>query len=223
MQNNRLDIVIFGATGYTGQCSIEKSIELLGELKWGIAGRNGDKMKNVMMNMGLKMSKDLSDIPIIVADVNDDDSLLKMAQQAKVVVNFCGPYRHFGESVVKACIASGTHHVDVSCEPQYMEKMQLLYDEAAREAGVYVVSGCGFESLPADLGTVFHECNFNGIVNAMEIYLDLRDNGPGLHQGTWVNIGTWRSVIYMLAHASELRELRGKLFKVFFKANHKIL
>ncbi|XP_059612217.1 saccharopine dehydrogenase-like oxidoreductase isoform X2 [Phlebotomus argentipes] len=209
MSADRLDVVIFGATGFTGNCAVEKSVEFLSKVKWGIAGRNQSKLEGVRERIGTKVSKDLSEIPIIIADVGDEESLKKMAEQAKVVVNCCGPYRHFGEAVVKACIAAGTHHVDVSGEPQYMERMQLEYDEAAREAGVYVVSACGFDSIPADLGTLFHERHFEGVVNSVETYLVAKSTGPGAS----LHYGTWESAIYGLAHANELRSLRSKLFK----------
>ncbi|XP_055706315.1 saccharopine dehydrogenase-like oxidoreductase [Phlebotomus papatasi] len=209
MSTDRLDVVIFGATGFTGRCAVERSIEFLSKVKWGISGRSQTKLENVRSEVGKKMGKDLSEIPIILADVGDEESLKKMAEQAKVVVNCCGPYRHFGEPVVKACVGAGTHHVDVSGEPQYMERMQLEFDEAAREAGVYVVSACGFDSIPADLGTVFHERHFEGVVNSVETYLVARGKGPGAS----IHFGTWESAVYGLAHANELRGLRSKLFK----------
>uniref|UniRef100_A0A1L8D951 Putative conserved plasma membrane protein n=1 Tax=Nyssomyia neivai TaxID=330878 RepID=A0A1L8D951_9DIPT len=209
MASDRLDVVIFGATGFTGQCAVERGVEFLAKVKWGIAGRSQVKLEKIRTDIGLKVSKDLSHIPIIIADVADEGSLTKMAQQAKVVINCCGPYRHFGEPVVKACIASKTHHIDVSGEPQYMEKMQLKYHKEACEAGVYVVSACGFDSIPADLGTVFHERQFNGVVNSVETYLVAKGDGPGAS----VHYGTWESAVYGLAHANELRELRSQLYK----------
>lgn len=80
---------------------------------------------------------------MVIADIHDDDSLKSMAEKTKCVINCCGPYRFLGEAVVKACIAAGTHHVDVSGEPQYMEKVQLEQSEEAEKKGVYVVSACG--------------------------------------------------------------------------------
>lgn len=127
-------------------------------------------------------------------------------------MNTCGPYRFYGEAVVKACITAGTHHVDVSGEPQYMERMQLEYNDLAREKGVYVISACGFDSIPADLGTVFLENHFDGEVNSIETYLASWVEG-GARGGAGVHYGTWESAIYGLAHANELRGLRSKLFK----------
>lgn len=79
-----------------------------------------------------------------------------------MIINCCGPYRFFGETVVKACVDTSTHHVDVSGEPQYMELMQLKYNDIAKEKGIYIVSACGFDSIPTDLGITFLQNNFKG-------------------------------------------------------------
>lgn len=75
-------------------------------------------------------------------------------------------------------INAGTHHVDVSGEPQFMERMQLEYNDLAREKGVYIVSACGFDSIPADLGMVFLEKHFDGEVHSVETYLKSWPTGP---------------------------------------------
>lgn len=162
--------------------------------------------------MGKKSDTDLSKIPIIIADIGDEDSLKKMSEQCKIVVNCCGPYRFFGEQVVKACISSGTHHVDVSGEPQYMERMQLEYNDLASEKGVYIVSACGFDSIPADMGILFLENHFDGEVNSVETYLESWEEGKSVG-GASIHYGTWESAVYGLAHANELKGLRSKLYK----------
>lgn len=103
---------------------------------------------------------DLSSIPIIIADVKDEESLKAMAARAKLIINTCGPYRFFGEPVVKACVEMGAHHVDVSGEPQFLEKTVLDYHKAAEEKGVYIVGACGFDSIPTDIGIVYLEKSF---------------------------------------------------------------
>lgn len=128
------------------------------------------------------------------------------------MVNCCGPYRFFGEPVIKACINAGTHHVDVSGEPQYMERMQLEYNDLAAQKGVYVISACGFDSIPADMGTIFLEQTFDGEVNSVETYLQSWEEG-GASGGASIHYGTWESAVYGLAHANELRGLRSKLYK----------
>lgn len=79
-----------------------------------------------------------------------------------MIVNCCGPYRFYGEPVVKACINAGTHHVDVSGEVQFIERMQLEYNDLAKEKGVYIISTCGFDSIPAEIGVLFFEKHFDG-------------------------------------------------------------
>lgn len=211
MSAERLDVIIFGI-GYTGKYAAYESVKILKGMKWGVAGRNKVKLESILKEIGKKAKEDLSKIPIIIADVSDQNTLLEMANKAKIIVNCCGPYRHFGEQVVKACIEAGTHHVDVSGEPQYMETMQFKYNQQAREKGVYIVSACGFDSIPADLGTIFLQENFKGTVNTVETYLrtfmlnHYRPTGAGIHYGTW------ESAVYGLAHANELRSIRSKLF-----------
>ncbi|XP_065072442.1 saccharopine dehydrogenase-like oxidoreductase [Ochlerotatus camptorhynchus] len=206
-----LDVIIFGATGFTGKYTIYEGIKLLDGLKWGVAGRSKEKLAKVLNEIGNKAEKDLSETPTVIADVKDPDSLKKMAEQCRIVVNCCGPYRFYGEPVVKACIEAGTHHVDVSGEPQYMERMQLQYNEQAQEKGVYVVSACGFDSIPADLGTVFLEKEFDGTINSVETFLETKSNRSD--GGAVIHYGTWESAIYGLAHANELRGLRSQLFQ----------
>lgn len=134
-----------------------------------------------------------------------------MSEQAKVIVNCCGPYRFYGEPVVKACVATKTHHVDVSGEPQYMERMQLEYNKAAQEAGIYIVSACGFDSIPCDLGIIYTQNKFGGEINSVETYLASWSTAPNVG-GAAIHYGTWESAVYGLAHANELRGLRSKLY-----------
>ncbi|GBP52605.1 Lipid droplet localized protein [Eumeta japonica] len=161
---SRLDVVIFGATGFTGKHALMETIRISKSipLTWGIAGRSQRKLQSLIEDVSKKMDENLLSARIIVADVNNQQSLKEMTAQAKVIANCCGPFRLYGEQVVKACIETKTHYVDVSGEPQFMETMQLVYDAAARDAGVYVVSACGFDSVPNDMGVVFLQQNFGG-------------------------------------------------------------
>ncbi|XP_063242400.1 saccharopine dehydrogenase-like oxidoreductase [Bacillus rossius redtenbacheri] len=209
----KLDAVVFGATGFTGKYTVIELAKLAkekGNIKWGVAGRNKEKLEKLLADLSEKTGADLKKIPVLVADVSDEASLKEMAASTLLVINCVGPYRFYGEAVVKACVAEGCHHVDVSGEPQYMERMQLNYHDAAKEKGVYVVSACGFDSIPADLGTVFLTKNFQGDVNSVETYLEWRMkknvSGPSIH------FGTFESAVFGLANARELRPLREKLF-----------
>lgn len=156
---------------------------------------------------------DLTNIPIIIADVQDDASLEAMARRAKIVINCCGPYRFLGDAVVRACVQNGAHHVDVSGEPEYIERVQLEQNDAAKENRVYVVSACGLDSIPADLGVVFLQDNFEGTLNSITTYLEAwSEQDDKKASGPTINYGTWHSLVYGIANQANLKSLRQQLF-----------
>ncbi|CAH0583291.1 unnamed protein product [Chrysodeixis includens] len=215
---SRLDIVIFGATGFTGKHAVIQLMKFATKYNigsWGVAGRSESKLRALMTEVAAKTGSDVSGIKVIIADVDNDRSLQEMCAQAKVVVNCCGPYRLYGEPVVKAAVENKTNYVDVSGEPQFMETMQLRYDAQAREAGVFVVSACGWDSIPADMGVVFLQQNFDGTLNSVESYLDSylapEYHAESKERGV-INFGTWESLVYGIAHSNELPVLRKKLY-----------
>lgn len=207
----RFDVIIFGATGYTGKYAIRNAVEILKDMQWAVAGRNKSKLEETLRDSGSKINVDLSKIPIIIADVANEQSLLDMTSQAKVIVNCCGPYHLYGEAVVKACIENSASHVDVSGEAQFIEKMQLKYNDVAREKGIHIISCCGIESIPAELGIFYLQEKFNGTVNSVETYMrfyfqkGFRSSGPGL------NFGTYHSAIYAIGNFFESQRLRRQL------------
>lgn len=215
---SRLDLVIFGATGFTGRKAAEEVArggKDYDTLSWGVAGRSQDKLEALIKDLTKITDRDLTNVKLIVADIKDDKSLKEMCSQTKVLVNCCGPYRLYGEPVVRAAIEAKTHYVDVSGEPQFMETMQLVYDAQAREAGVYVVSACGFDSVPNDMGVVFLQQNWEGTLNSVESYLTTyippEYRNEARKSGT-IHYGTWESLVYGLSHNNELPDLRKKLF-----------
>lgn len=162
--------------------------------------------------MSEKSGVDLSSIPIVIADVDDEKSLDEMTSKCRILMNAVGPYRFYGEQVVKSCIEQGCHYVDVTAEPQFMESMQLKYHSKAEEKGVYIVSACGFDSIPADMGTLFMETEFNGCVNSLELYMRIYVEGKTPVFSPLVNYGSWESIMYVFSHYKELREIREKLY-----------
>lgn len=204
------DIVIFGATGFTGQFVVDEVARVSEEeaLTWAIAGRTMAKLQKVLEESSQRSGKNLEDIPIIIADVGNYQSLVDMSQKTKVVLNCVGPYRFHGEEVVKACIEGGANHLDISGEPQFLEKMQLMYNAKARENSLYVVGSCGFDSIPADIGVLYTRNKFKGDLNSIEGYLNLT-SGP---EGLVGNFATFESAVYGFAYADELKTIRRSLF-----------
>ncbi|KAI4457743.1 hypothetical protein MML48_7g00001751 [Holotrichia oblita] len=212
-KTERLDIILFGATGFAGKRTIPYLTMLLKSenlsLTWGIAGRSEQKLKNTLLEMQYKTGEDYSQIPIILADINSIASLEKMTASAKIIMNAVGPYRFYGEKVILACIKTGTHYVDITAEDQYMNLIQLKYHEAARTKGIYLVYACGFDCIPIDLGVVFLRNNFGGTLNSVESYTYItEDKGPG----ATVNYTSYESIMYFIGNYSELPNLRKKLY-----------
>ncbi|KAJ9586613.1 hypothetical protein L9F63_019806 [Diploptera punctata] len=214
VQGERLDLIIFGATGFTGKVAVFEIAKLAKEknVTWGVAGRNQSKLETVLKEVSEKSGEDVTKVPVIIADVGDEESLLKMAKQAKVILNCVGPYRFHGEAVVKSCLTGGAHHVDISGEPQYLERMQLEYNDMASDKGLYVVGACGLDSIPTDLGIVFMKKQFQGDVNSVEVYVEFGAEDPSKSEGAGLHYTTYESAVYGLAHANELRPLRTKLY-----------
>lgn len=213
--SRELDIVLFGATGVTGVYVVEELHRSADGLRWGVAGRNVDKLRSTLRAAAKNLSLEegaLDNVPIIVADVANEESLQDMAKRTRLVLNTVGPYRFFGRPVVKACIASGTHHIDVSGEPQYLEQMQIEFYDEAREKGIVVLGSCGFDSIPAEICLMYMREHFEGDLDQVESFVFMK-KGP---LGMKINYGTWQSAMYGLAHASELvdlrRQAREKLF-----------
>jgi short subunit dehydrogenase-like uncharacterized protein len=159
MAKRPYDIVIFGATGYTGE-HVARSVQRMVDdgswpnVRWAVAGRSQSKLSTVVRKHGLKPSG------VVIADTGDPSSLRAMAASTTILLNATGPYRFFGEPVVEACIAEGAHYTDLCGEPEFIDRMQLHYGERAAAAGVIIVHGCAFDSVPADIGTIFTALQF---------------------------------------------------------------
>ncbi|MEU0313942.1 saccharopine dehydrogenase NADP-binding domain-containing protein [Nocardioides sp. NPDC006273] len=151
MTNPRdLDIVLFGATGFTGGLVAEYLAEHAPQdLRWALAGRSLSRLEAVRDSLGS------TDVELIQADVNDSSSLVALAARARVVITTVGPYLEFGEPLVKACAEAGTDYVDLTGEPEFVDRMFVNYDAVARANGARIVHACGFDSIPHDLGAFY--------------------------------------------------------------------
>ncbi|XP_053365187.1 saccharopine dehydrogenase a, tandem duplicate 1 [Clarias gariepinus] len=212
-------LIVFGASGFTGRYVVEEvarsSAEVPGgNLTWAVAGRSRDKLEKVLQETAQQLGTPelQSEVEIIVADVSEPDSLAAMCKLGRIILNCVGPYRFYGEAVVKACVDNGAHCVDISGEPQFLESMQLNYNSAAADAGVYIVGSCGFDSIPSDMGVIYTRDQFKGTLTAVESFLTA-SSGP---EGACIHDGTWQSAVYGLADSAKLKALRKKF-------NHKPL
>jgi len=145
------DVIIYGSTGYTGRLVAEYMAEQYGvggqSPKWAMAGRSQEKLEEVRDLIGAP-----ADTPLVVADANDPDSLDAMAKRATVICTTVGPYQLYGDDVVSACVANGTHYVDLCGEPGWMREKIDQHQDAAEKSGAQICFSCGFDSIPFDLG-----------------------------------------------------------------------
>jgi short subunit dehydrogenase-like uncharacterized protein len=156
MADNRdFDLVLFGATGFTGGLTARYLAEHApAGCRWAIAGRNKAKLESVRTALSAD-HPGCADLPLLHADVEDPDSLRTVASAARVVATTVGPYTRYGEPLVAACAAQGTHYLDLTAEPEFIDLMYLRHHETATRTGARLVHCCGFDSVPSDLGALF--------------------------------------------------------------------
>src|SRR5436190_2303739 len=150
MSSPKFDIVVYGATGFTGQLVAEYLALRYKDdvdLKWAMAGRSKDKLAAVRDAIGAP-----KDLALIVADAGDPASLKAMVEQTKSVITTVGPYLHYGNDLLAACVAAGVDYFDLCGEPIWMRQKIEQHEAAARESGARIVFSCGYDSLPFELG-----------------------------------------------------------------------
>jgi short subunit dehydrogenase-like uncharacterized protein len=153
MSDREFDVVIFGASGYTGKLVAEYMHDQYGDdqsIKYAIAGRNTEKLLEVKKDLNLN-----EDITILEVDSTDLDSLDKMTTSAKCILTTVGPYQLYGSKLVESCAKNGTDYVDLTGEPGWMYEMISAHKETAQKSGARLVFSCGFDSIPFDLGVYF--------------------------------------------------------------------
>ena len=147
MAEREFDVVVFGATGFTGRLVAEYIAATHPDIRWAMAGRSQGKLEAVRDEMGVP-----ADTPLIVADSSDAASLKALAERARGVITTVGPYQKYGEPLVAACAEAGTDYVDLCGEPAWMRDIIDNYADKAKASGARIVLSCGFDSIPFDMG-----------------------------------------------------------------------
>jgi short subunit dehydrogenase-like uncharacterized protein len=152
-QNRKFGVVVYGATGYTGRLVCEylnNQYGVNGDVKWAMAGRSERKLVQVRDEMGIP-----SDVPFVIADAENPESVKQMVNSTQVVLTTVGPYQKYGSDLVRECSETGTDYVDLCGEPAWMHEMIAAHGETAKASGARIVFSCGFDSVPFDLGIYF--------------------------------------------------------------------
>lgn len=148
--DREFDIIVYGASGYTGRLVGEYLQKTYGDdpdLSFALAGRNLEKLASVRAEMGLPDS-----VALVAANADEPQSLRDMANRARVIITTVGPYQLYGSDLVAACAETGTDYVDLCGEPNWMREMIDAHSKTAEDNGARIVFSCGFDSIPSDLG-----------------------------------------------------------------------
>lgn len=203
------DIIILGASGFTGKYVVREALKFFdasssSPLKTlALAGRNPSKLAQALEWAAHPNPPPA--IPILTADTTNPPSLRRLCSQARLILNCVGPFRLYGEPVVAACVESGCDYLDICGEPEFMERMEAAYHEKASEKGSLVVSACGFDSVPAELGLMFNSRQWvsPAAPNRVEAYVSLESEKRVVG-----NMGTYESAVLGVANAGKLQEFR---------------
>jgi short subunit dehydrogenase-like uncharacterized protein len=150
------DLALFGATGFTGGLTARYlATNAPDGLRWALVGRNRGKLEAVRSQVGAVLRPDVPAPDLLEADAADTSAMARVAEAAKTVITTVGPYALYGEPLVAACAAAGTDYVDLTGEPEFVDRTWLGYHEQARRSGARLVHCCGFDSIPHDLGAYF--------------------------------------------------------------------
>ncbi len=193
-----LDVVLLGATGFTGALTAEYLAEHgPSGLRWALAGRNRSKLETVRDRLA-ELDPGLADLELIEADSGDRSSLDALARRAKVVITTVGPYQQFGEPLVAACAEAGTDYVDLTGEPEFVDRMYVAHHDMAVGSGARIVHACGFDSIPHDLGAYYtvKELGAKGPVAVRGV----------VRAGALPSGGTFHSALGAFSRARQMRE-----------------
>jgi short subunit dehydrogenase-like uncharacterized protein len=196
--DREFDVVLFGATGFTGALTAEYLAEHApAGLRWALAGRNAEKLERVRDRL-VRIDPGHAELELLHADVSDPASLADVAGRARVVITTVGPYLTYGEPLVAACAEAGTDYVDLTGEAEFIDRMYVAHHATAQRTGARLVHACGFDSIPHDLGALFTvrqlqpegQVELRGVVRA-----------SGMFSG-----GTFHSAMTAISRAKQMRE-----------------
>lgn len=187
MESKEQDLIIVGATGFTGDkvCLQIAKYPPVTDLKWTIAGRNQEYiLSNRKLSLLLAQIKKVGgSIPqVAIIDV-ENDNIAQELSKFKVCISCVGPFRFFGRPIFEACIKAKTDYVDICGETEFIEGMYADFNEIATENGVSLILSCGYDSIPSDLGVLYSKKKFQeigGVCANVEFYANIKAGKSGL-------------------------------------------
>ena len=188
--DKKYEIIVYGATGFTGQICCKYLRDNYSDLAWAMAGRNQDKLEQLKSDFNL-------DCDVVVADGADLQALRSLASQAKVVLSTAGPFARYGSLLVQACVEEGSHYTDITGENHWVRGLIDKHHAEAASKGIRVIPSCGYDSIPSDLGAFFTISQFNKPVSRVDVYHEAQGGASG---------GTTETIFTMDGLSKEMRD-----------------
>ena len=185
--NREYDLIIYGASGFTGRLAVEYLDENYSDLNWAIAGRNEDKLVNISNNSKCKPD-------YFIADSEDNENLLKIASKTRVIASLAGPFNKYSDNLVTQCVEAGTHYLDITGENIWVRDLIDKHHEAAEKKQIKIIPSCGYDSIPSDMGCFYLQRSLNQELQRID----------GYHRGSGgVSGGTIESAFSMRNYKSK--------------------
>ena len=182
----KFDIIIWGATSFTGKLVTEYIFKKYGssKIKWAIAGRNLKKLEKIRYQVADE------NIPIFIADSFDEESLSEFVKKTKVVCSTVGPYSLYGTKLVKLCVENNTNYCDITGEAHWIRSLIDCFHEEAKSKKIKIINSCGFDSIPSDMGVYFIQNEIKKFNNNYAKSIKMRVAGirGGISGGTYSSI-----------------------------------
>ena len=188
--DKKYEIIVYGATGFTGQICCKYLRDNYKDLVWAMAGRNKEKLDQIKSDFNLECD-------VIVADGADLEALRSLTSQTKVVLSTAGPFARYGSLLVQACVENATHYTDITGENHWVKGLIDKHHEEAASKGTRIIPSCGYDSIPSDIGALFTISQFNKPVSRVDVYQEALGGASG---------GTTETMFTMDGLSKEMRD-----------------
>ena len=177
------DVVIYGATGFTGQLVVKYFSSINTEVNWAIAGRNKTKLEEVA-------GKFAEGVEILIADSDDEQALDSITSRTKVILSTAGPFYRYGSKLVASCVKNSSHYVDITGENFWVKGLIDKHHQEASSKGIRIIPSCGYDSIPSDLGTFYAVSQTNKPVKRVESFHAMKGGASGGTLETMFSMGS---------------------------------
>ena len=177
-----IDIIIYGATGFTGQLCVKYFQSLNTGVKWAIAGRDQEKLQKVALDNS-------ADVEILIADSDDEAALDILTSRATVILSTTGPFHRYGSKLVASCVKNSTNYVDITGENFWVKGLIAKHHEEASEKGIRIIPSCGYDSIPSDLGVFYSAKALNKPIKRIESFHSWEGGASGGTLETMFSMG----------------------------------